>query len=183
MLRLPAPFSKDIQQLVHCSLWPISHICREHRGWYLGRGQAQRAIICGRHRQQQLYPPQLARIDRCHISPDRSDSKYSQDVRRARNTPGYITRLARHEEAPPALARTRLGELLEPEQLADGAPVAGQQDLVQSPVLRGGPGLERRLVAGHGAEVFPDPTDYLLGLLDATEMRRSESVACLELGV
>lgn len=53
---------------------------------------------------------------------------------------------------------------------------------MQGPAPAGGPGLERGLVAGHGAEVLPHPADHLLGLLDAAEVGRADGLVGPELG-
>lgn len=98
----------------------------------------------------------------------------SQHIRRARNATGHITRLAANEEGPTALLPTMVSELLELEELADGAPPAGEQHLVQQPVVTRRPGLEGRLVARHGGEVVPDPAQHVLGALDAGEVVRDD---------
>lgn len=105
--------------------------------------------------------------------------------KKRRSSPGnptsHITRLAGDEEGPAALLLAVLGQPLEVKQLPDGTAPAGEQDLVYVPVLLGGPALEAGLVAGHGAKVFPDPAQHVLGLLDAAKRVRQARARRLDL--
>lgn len=86
------------------------------------------------------------------------------------------------DEETPAILPLALGaQLLQVEQLADVAAPAGQEDLVHAPVVRGGPALEARVVAGDGAEVVPDPAEDVVRLFDAAEARGRQVGQAVEL--
>lgn len=124
-----------------------------------------------RHSASELFPP----LYYCAYS-----LEDGQNVRRASHTTRNITNLTAHEKAPAALLLTRLRQLLEPEKLSDGTPIAREQNLMQRPVLLRRPNLKARLVTRNGREVLPDPPNHVLGLLDTAKVVRQDVLVGLE---
>lgn len=128
------------------------------------------------------FPPPLPLLS-SHACTLTELSKYGDAVDRTCHTSGDVTRDTGQEESPPLLPLALLTEFLQVQQLSDVATPTGQQDLVHAPVERRGPPLETRVVTRHGAEVFPDPLQDLVGLFHTTQPRRTHLDKSLDLCV